>query len=263
MIDLDEVIANKFKGAKVPAWAVRFFKRLIHLDFINEHIRRSGHEGDEFCRDIIRQLDITVDVKGLENIPADGTLYTFASNHPLGGVDGMTLCGLIGERFGQVRMLVNDFLMYIEPLAPLCVPVNKTGAQARDLPQRVDEAFHSSQQMLMFPAGACSRRTDGIIQDYPWTKTFIKKSVETGRPIVPVHFIGENSPRFYRIATWCRRLGIKFNIAMLFLPDEMCRSQHGHYRVVFGEPIPPERFDSSRSAAEWAAVVREEVYRLS
>ena len=45
---------------------------------------------------------------------ADGTLYTFASNHPLGAVDGVALCGLISRQFGSVKMPVNDFLLYLK-----------------------------------------------------------------------------------------------------------------------------------------------------
>ena len=114
----------------------------------------------------------------------------------------------------------------------------------------------------MFPAGLCSRQIDGRIQDIPWKKTFISKSVETHRDIVPIHFEGQNSPRFYRIANWCQRLGLKFNLAMLFLADEMYLGQHQTYRVTIGKPIPWQTFDRSKSPIEWAKIVREGVYQL-
>ena len=91
---------------------------------------------------------------------------------------------------------------------------------------------------------------------------FLTKSKAYQRDIVPVHFIGENSPRFYRIAQWCKRLRLKFNIAMVTLPDEMYRSRGKHYTVRFGKPIPYQTFDSSRTPAQWAQWVEEEVYKI-
>lgn len=261
LIDLDEVVATKFKGKKIPGFVMRFLKSYVHQDFLNSIIKKNG-DGIDFCTGLIQELNITLDVKGLENVPADGTLYTFASNHPLGGVDGFSLASIIGKKFGRVRIPVNDFLMYIKPIAPCCVPVNKMGSQSRDLPRLLDEIFKSGDQMLIFPAGLCSRKIDGKIEDLPWTKTFINKSIESRRAIVPVHFIGQNSNRFYRVANLCKKLKLKLNLAMLMLPDEMFRARGSSYTIVFGKPIPVESFDSSRTRLEWAAEVRKQVYEL-
>ena len=247
----------------IPGFVVGWLKRLIHQDFINEYLKR-GYVGVEFCENTLRYLDVTVKVEGLENVSDLSKRYTFVSNHPLGAIDGVTLGMVLGRHYdGKIKYLVNDLLMNLEGLAPLCVPINKLGAQARNFPQLVDDAFRSDNQMIMFPAGICSRRMrDGSIRDLPWNKAFVVKSVATRRDIVPIHFIGQNSSRFYTIAEWCKRLRIKFNLAMLFLPDEMYRSQHGEYKVVIGKPIPWESFDKSRTALQWAQVVREEVYKL-
>ncbi|MCR4859763.1 MAG: glycerol acyltransferase [Bacteroidales bacterium] len=262
LIDLDSIIAAKFKDGNVPGFAVRFLKRFIHQDWLNSILSR-GFQGAEFCDDTLSQMDVRIEVEGLGNVPRDGTRYTFASNHPLGAVDGLALCSLITRNFGPMRMLVNDFLLYIKPLAPLCVPINKVGAQARNLPQLIDEAYRSDNHLLMFPAGSASRKVDGRIQDLPWTKTFITKSVETGRAVVPVHFIGRNPSRFYRADWFFRKfLKIKFNIPMLFLPDAFYHAQHKTFKVIFGKPIPASAFDKTRKPAEWAARVREKVYQL-
>lgn len=259
-VDIQAIVAAK--GGKLPSWVNAVLKKLLHLDYINEFLVQ-GYEGVEFCTRTLEYLDIKLDVSGLENVPADGTLYTFASNHPLGGIDGVALGSVVGENFGgKIKYLVNDFLMLIKGLAPMCVGINKTGGQSRQLPRQIAEAFASDNHMLIFPAGLCSRRIDGKIQDIAWSKAFITKSVATGRSIVPVHFIARNSNRFYRVASLNKKLGIKFNIAMALLPDEMCKAQHSTFRIVFGNPIPPETFDSSRTPVEWAQWVREKVYEL-
>lgn len=258
-IDLDKIIASK--GGKLPRFVVNWMKKLLHLDFLNEFFVK-GYEGVEFCTETLKHLDVTLDVEGIENIPSDGR-FTFVSNHPLGGIDGVALGSLIGERFdGKVRYLVNDFLMNIKGLAPICVGINKVGAQGRNLPHLIDEAFQSENQMIVFPAGLCSRRIDGVIQDLPWTKAFISKSVANQRDIVPIHFIAQNSPRFYRIANLCKKLKLKFNVAMIFLPDEMYKAQHGSFKVVVGKPIPYTFFDNSKTPVQWAQWVRSEVYKL-
>lgn len=264
LIDIEAVIAGKFKGKKVPKFLVNFFKKFMHEDFLNSIIIDSGKDGIPFCQDVIDHLGAEVEIVGLENVPDDGSIYTFASNHPLGAVDGLAICGAVGTKFGgNVRAVVNDFLLYIKPLRSIFIGVNKVGGQSRNLPRIIDEAFASKNHMIMFPAGTCSRKVDGKIQDLEWMKVFVKKSVEYGRPIVPVHFIGTNSKRFYRIANLNKKLGIKFNIAMLLLPDEMVRTKGKKFKMIFGKPIAPEFFDKSKTPQEWAQWLRAKVYELN
>lgn len=263
-IDIDKIVRERAgKKAKwIPRWFTRWLEAFVHQDFVNEFLRR-GYEGVDFCEKTVEYLGVTVTVEGLENIPFTGHPLTFVSNHPLGAIDGVTLGGIIGRHSdGRVKYLVNDLLMNLKGLAPLCIPINKLGGQARNLPQQVDNAFQSENHIIIFPAGLCSRLIDGHIHDIPWRKAFIQKSIQTQRDVVPIHFIGQNSPRFYRVARWCKRLGIKFNLAMALLPDEMYRSRGKHYTVRFGKPIPYQTFDHSRTPNEWALWVEDEVYKL-
>lgn len=261
--DVDKVVAKKFPGKKIPQWFLNWIKKFIHQDFLNV-MATKGYEGTEFCSESVKYLDVKLDIHGLENVVVpEGAKMTFASNHPLGGVDGVAVAGVVGENFGpNVRLLVNDFLMALKGLAPICVPINKTGGQARNLPTLIKEAYQSDNNMVVFPAGLCSRKIKGKIQDLPWTKNFIQMSRATGRWIVPVHFEGRNSNRFYNVANLCKFLRLKFNFAMLFLPDELYRNQHKTFKITFGTPIPPETFDNSKTAAEWAEWVREKAYAL-
>ena len=268
-IDVDNLLKSKMgsKADRVPRWLVRWLKKTIHEDEVNAFLWDHRDEvGVPWLESCVRYLDIDVEVRGMENLPAkdDGRLYTFVSNHPIGGLDGVTLGALIGKQYdGNFRYLVNDLLMFLPGLAPLCIPINKTGKQNRSFPAMVEAGFASDHHMLMFPAGLCSRKQGGVIRDLPWTKTFVKKSVETHRDIVPIHFSGQNSARFYRIANLCKLLRLKVNIAMLFLVDEMFKNSGGKFVVTIGKPIPWETFDGSKSAVEWANFVKEEVYKLS
>ena len=208
---------------------------------------------------------MNLDVRGLEKLPSNegNRYYTIVSNHPLGGEDGVALGSILCHKYdSKIKYLVNDVLMNLEGLAPLCIPINKTGNQSRNFPKMVDLAFQSENNVLMFPAGLCSRKQNGIIRDLDWKKTFISKSIEYQRDVIPVHFSGQNSERFYRIANICKALHIKVNIAMLFLVDEMYKNVGKSFTVTFGEPIPWQTFDKSKSHAEWAQWVKDKVYEL-
>lgn len=267
-IDIDEIVRGK-AGAKarfVPRFVLSWLKRIIHQDEVNEFILSEGDkQGMPWLDDCMEYLGTTLNVKGLENLPddSDGRLFTFVSNHPLGGPDGVALGHLLGHRYGgRIKYLVNDLLMNLHGLAPFFVPINKTGKQSRDFPRLVEAVFNSPNHIIMFPAGLCSRRINGQIHDLPWQKTFITKSVETRRDIVPIRFNGRNSDFFYRIANVGKRLGLKFNIAMLYLVDELYKNRGKTFDVTIGKPIPYSTFDKSRKPQEWAAYVEDIVYKL-
>lgn len=264
ILDIEAVIRAKAgpKAKRIPKFLINWFKKFMHIDFINGCLKE-GYVGVDFCEYAIKYLGVELEIHGMENLPEDGRRYTFVSNHPLGAIDGVTLGAVIGRKYeGNIKYLMNDLLMNLKGMAPLGIPINKLGGQARNLPKLIKEVYESDNQMLVFPAGLCSRRIDGKIQDVEWGKSFIKMSKETGRDIVPIHFEGENSRRFYRIANWQKRLGLKFNFAMMLLPDEMYRSRGRKYKITIGKPISVSTFDKSKSDFEWAQEVRESVYKL-
>lgn len=188
-IDIDSILREKM-GAKakfVPAPFVRWLRHIIHQDEVNRYLWESRHlSGTEWLEECVRYLDMTLIVDGMENLPDkdDGRLYTFVSNHPLGGEDGVALGAIIGRHYdGRFRYLVNDLLMNLPGLAPVCIPINKTGKQSRNFPAMVESGFRSDNHMLMFPAGICSRRKKGEVRDVEWKKTFVVKSVEYKRDV--------------------------------------------------------------------------------
>ena len=267
-IDIDSILQSKM-GAKakwVPRPLVWWLKRIIHQDQVNAYLWDSRDKvGTEWLEECVRYLQMSLRVEGMENLPDknDGRLYTIVSNHPLGGADGVALGAIIGRHFdSRFRYLVNDLLMNLPGLAPLCIPINKTGKQSRSFPAMVKAGFESDNQMLMYPAGICSRRQkDGSIRDIPWSKTFIVKSVEYQRDVVPIHFSGQNSNFFYRLANFSDRY-LPFNLAMLFLVDEMYKNVGKTFEIKIGKPIPWQTFDKSKTPQQWAQYVQDIVYSL-
>lgn len=267
-IDIDEILRSKAgpKAKRIPRFIVAWLKRRLHQDQVNDFLRIIGDkEGVPWLKGCLDFLDTKLEVKGLENLPsdADGRRFTFVSNHPLGGQDGVALGYVLGTHYdGRIKYLVNDLLMFLPGLAPLCIPINKTGKQSRQFPAMVEAGFSGDDHILMFPAGLCSRRRHGVIRDLPWNKTFITKSVQHQRDVVPIYFSGRNSNKFYTIANICKMLGLKFNLAMLYLVDELFKNQHKTFEVHIGRPIPWQTFDRSRTATQWAAYVQDIVYQM-
>lgn len=264
-IDIDAILAAKAgkKARYVPRFVVSYLKKIVHQDEVNHFLRLNHDKRDlEFIDEFMKYFNNSFEVSGLENLPAVGR-FTFVSNHPLGAQDGLGLAHILGPVYkGKIKFLVNDLLMNIPHISSFWVPINKTGKQARNFPQQVKAAFESDNHIVMFPAGLCSRKRKGVIRDLEWKKTFITKSVQTERDVVPIHFEGENSKFFYCLANLNRMLGIKFNIAMLYLSDEMFKNRNKRFKVTIGKPIPWQTFDKSKSAAEWAQYVKEKVYSL-
>jgi len=267
-IDVDEILKSKAgdKAKRIPRFIVSWLKRRLHQDEVNEFLKSAGNKtGVPWLEDVVEYLGMNIIIEGEENLPSadDPKRYTFVSNHPLGGQDGVALGAILGKRYeGQIKYLVNDLLMHLPGLAPLCIPINKTGSQSRQFPAMVEAGFKSNNHIIMFPAGLCSRKRKGVIRDLTWNKTFVTKSRETQRDVIPIHFGGRNSNKFYRIANICKALGLKFNVAMLYLVDEMYKNRSKTFVVKIGKPIPWETFDRSMTPAQWATYVQDKVYEL-
>jgi 1-acyl-sn-glycerol-3-phosphate acyltransferase len=266
ILDLDKVLADKAPRIynKTPRFLINYLKRKIHLDELNEILTiYADKQGVDFMQAVVGYFNLTLDVTGAENIHGDKR-YIFASNHPLGGLDGICLSAVIGERFNkQIKYVVNDVLYFIKNLQPIFLPVNKYGRQSKQSTQNINDAYNSDNQIVTFPAGLCSRKQHGEISDLDWQKNFILKAIESKRDVVPIHFEGVNSNFFYRFANLRKRLGIKFNVELILLPDEMFKNKNSRFTITFGEPIPYSRFDNSRSAVQWAEYVKEKSYNLA
>lgn len=258
-VNVREILRKRAPRANVPGFIIRYLERVVHQQELNECLQDFGHlSGIPFIEAAIRYMGVTMEIHGLEELPAGR--YTFAGNHPLGGIDGMSTGFAVHQRFPDqsIKFLSNDLLSTLENLSPVFVPVNKIGNQSqhRSLPKRLSEVYQSDVQMVIFPAGICSRRVNGEITELQWQKSFISKSVESQRDVVPVFFNGRNSNFFYTLATIRKMLGIKLNIEMLYLVDEMFKQRGRTFRIYFGKPIPYSTFDNSRTAQQWADWVR-------
>ena len=264
-LDIKSVLEQRAPAIanKIPRFALNYLIRTVHQDEINDILTRyHDKQGVDFMIELLDYFKLTLKIVGEENIPTTGR-YTFVSNHPLGGLDGICLSAVIGEKYqGKIKYPVNDLLLYLPNLKDIFIPINKHGVQGRKNALIMHEAYLSDNQIITFPAGMCSRKENGILDDSEWKKNFIQKSIEYKRDIVPIYFEGENSPFFYRFARIRKKLGFKMNYEMIYLPDEIFTNKSRTFTIHFGKPISWETFNKSRSAAAWATWVKEVAYNL-
>ena len=264
-IYLKEVFKSKNPALArwIPGFVYSWLNRIICIDDINDFIRKHGdRKGIDFADAIVEYLNLTFQTEGITNLPSPQGRYIFVSNHPLGGPDGIALISFLGKYYPDLKFPVNDILLNLKNLNNIFLPVNKHGGMSREAVKAITSAYTSDNQIIMFPAGLCSSKIKGKIEDLEWQKNFIVEAVKHHRDIVPIYISGQNSNFFYNLSNFRKRIGLKANIEMLWLPKEAFKKKNETLTLKIGKPISWQSFDKSKKPKEWAKEVREILYRL-
>jgi putative hemolysin len=263
-IDVEGVLARKNPNLArfLPKIVINYLKHIVHQDEVNAMINKASNlYGLDFVDAILTEYAILVKPIGLENIPPQGRVIV-ASNHPLGGIDGVGLMQAVGRIRKDILFPVNDILLYLENLKPLFIPINKLGSNVENI-RLFNESFASNNLICYFPFGLVSRRKNGKIEDLEWKKTFITKARSNKRDIIPTHISGRSSNFFYNLSEIRKKLGIRANIEMLYLSDEFHKQKGSTMRITFGKLIPWQTFDNRFSDSQWAEKLRIHSYELA
>lgn len=263
-IDVYKVLENKNPklAKRIPGFIIDYLARTIHQDEINEILSLYGElRGVDFARAALGYMGVRYHSVGMDRLDPRGR-YIFASNHPFGGMDGMMLADEVAKYFGDVRVVVNDLLMHLDPLKSIFIPVNKHGRQNEASVNAFNDAFASDVPIITFPAGLCSRRKRGVVCDTGWKSNFIRKAVQSRRDIVPVYVDGELSDFFYRLSLIRTFLGVRANLEMLYLPDQMFRQKGGDFEIKIGEPVGWGELLAGRTPHEAAGYIKGLVYEM-
>lgn len=264
-IDVEKVFREKNPGAArlIPRLLMNWIKKTVHQDEINDFLRKNHEYRDiEFINRTLDEFGVKRGSTGLWNIPEKGGAI-IASNHPLGGMDGMVLIAEAAKARQDVYFIVNDLLMHLNKMDGVFIPVNKHGMQSRENMKKIDAIYSGNNIVLIFPAGLCSRKQNGVIKDLTWNKSFLSKAKQYQLPVIPAFISGRNSSRFYNTANIRKFLGLKANIEMFFLPDEMFRQRGKEVMVRFGTAVSPDFIDNRYKLPDWANLFREYVYFMS
>jgi putative hemolysin len=264
-VDVEKAIAAKNPRLLkiIPGFILRYIKKTLHEDELNDAIYRNRHRlGHDFVDAAMEEFGVHTKATGTENIPLTGGVIV-ASNHPLGGLDGIALMDVVGKYRKDIRFFVNDILMALKNFDSIFVPVNKHGRNSSEYTQKFEEVYASDQCLLIFPAGLVSRRQEkGKIEDLVWKKSFIAKAVQYQKNIVPVYIEGRNSNFFYNLAYWRKKLGIKANVEMFYLVDEMYKQRGKTLTFTFGEPVSWTTFTKDKPVEFWAEAMKRHMYAL-
>lgn len=268
-IDVDAVIRQRLPRYHrfIPGFLIRWIENTICQRQLNEMLEcNRGKRDADFCRGVLSHLNITTRFRNEDLLPPPARRrVVFVSNHPLGGLDGMALIDYVSSRYGgNIHFVVNDLLMAIKPLEGVFLPINKHGSQSRAASENLDAAFRGDNPIIIFPAGLVSRRgKKGVIADLQWKKMFVNKCFQHQRDIIPLHFNGHNSSFFYKFAKLRTRLGLRFNIEMIYLPREVFRNANAEFTVTFGETVPWQSLTPGKEAQSCADRIRNIVYNLN
>jgi len=263
-INIEKVIQDKSPSLArfMPAFMINYLKRIIHQDEFNTNIVKYEQlEGISFIEASLNDINVKIETEGLENIHKKDRLI-IASNHPLGGLDGLALMLAVSKKRNDIIFPVNDILMNVKNLQPLFIPINKHGSNSDNI-QIINDTFASDKIVCYFPFGLVSRKKNGKIMDLEWKTTFVTKAKRFKRAIIPTFIEGRNSNFFYNLSNLRKALGVKVNIEMLFLVDEMYKQRDSVLKIVFGTPIPYDTFDARHTKSEWAELLRQHSYKLA
>ncbi|MDE6121509.1 MAG: 1-acyl-sn-glycerol-3-phosphate acyltransferase, partial [Muribaculaceae bacterium] len=131
-INVRQVISQRLgKRARfVPGFVLGWLEKLIHQDDMNTLLAGNfPKRGADFCEGVLNDLGVSLEVRQAENLPQSPRCI-IVSNHPLGGLDGVSMIAWLSRHYGRpVHFVVNDLLMAVDPLRDCFVPINKHGAQ--------------------------------------------------------------------------------------------------------------------------------------
>lgn len=251
--DLGDILGPFFTTRAGRALGKLLFK-LIKIDEINTITSRHWSlRGADFARAILADPDVDVSYRihgeeNLELMKGDHAFIT-ASNHPFGGIDGLILVSIVGSIRPDFKVLVNNFLSNIEPLADTWIPIQprRNKKNYHHEPEKNISGLRMAAKQLtqghpmgIFPAGGIAHYDWSHCQpvEQPWQMNSVRIMKQALCPIFPVMFGGQNSRFFYALGR------ISYDLNTLRIPAEILNKIGQTINVYIGEPILPEELQA-------------------
>ncbi|NPA67964.1 MAG: glycerol acyltransferase [Chlorobi bacterium] len=265
LIDINRIIKNKNPELhkRLPKFVINYIKKVIRQDELNEFIGKNNqYSGIDFLRHSFDYFNVRAEIEGRENFPENSRII-IAANHPAGSFDGLHIINTCYEKYGKAKALVNDLLLNVKNLNEFFLGVNKYGKTRKEHLAEIKKIFESDMPIIFFPAGMVSRRQNGIIRDLEWQKSFITQAVKHKRDIVPVYISGQLSNKFYITANIRKKVGIKANLELFLLPQELTKQRNSIYHIKIGKAVSYKTFTSEYKETEWAQMMKSHIYEIA
>ena len=243
----------------VQTFIVEVLRLFIKESQINQFLASHAHlMGFELIEQVFHELNFSYKVSQchLDNIPVHGPLIIVA-NHPLGGLDGLSLLHLVSKVRRDVKVVANHLLKQIKPLSDFFLAVDNISGKTRkqDI-RKIEQALQIGQAVIFFPSGEVSRATSRGIRDKSWNRGFLRLAERFQAPILPVHIGARNSALFYALSR------LSLTLSMLCLPREMVDFS-GCLHFSIGERIDSSQLQKiSLSRSGKVRLIQRHVYSL-
>ncbi|MCC5856025.1 MAG: NRDE family protein [Idiomarina sp.] len=235
---------NPSLAKALRGWQWRLLTWLVDEPGLNHRLTQLDKlPVDTFFSRALSQLRITPEVHAFR-WPTTTARPVFLCNHPTGGIDGVMTLAILLKRFPNLKVIANDALATIEPLASRIIPINVFGDSRQSI-HRLMSAFSSDDPLLIFPAGKTARFTiKGQLDDGDWPKSLAALIRRSQRPVVPLFIQSRNSILFYLLHALRRMLRVSTNLEMLLLPRETLKPVIRSPQLFVDLPISPTEVEA-------------------
>ena len=247
-----ELMSGMFRGRLGNTFA-RELMRILSIDRVNDLYDRNSHlEGPDFAKAVLRDVGLEYSLgfaesTGLAGDPFDNLAdiipqgpFITISNHPCGHLDGIILVDLFGHVRSDYKIMANQMLSRIMPLASSFISVTPTGNR-RTAPSPISLSgvkaalnhLRGGGSLGLFPSGAVSDLSlaERCVRDRQWQEPVVKLIMKAGVPVVPVRFFDGNSRLYYALGL------IDWRIRLLKLPSEVFNKRGQVFRIGIGRCI--------------------------
>ena len=248
-------------GKRIPEWLLNIGERILGFhDFNVAHSKveadQEAGSTDNFFRLACKHIPLNYEVKGLENIPAEGPCVV-VSNHPHGMSDGLMIGDIVMKARSDVRIVVNEFLHCVRGMRPYQITVDVYGG---DEARRANMSgmremlkwLRDGHCLIIFPSGSAASwsEQDGRVIDDPWQENMAAIIRKVKPTVVPMHFSGQNGRLFQAVTRLCKEK------RSALLAREIKRDRHTLHQVRVGRPIAPNRIEMAESDAALSDYLR-------
>ncbi len=248
------------RTGKIGTAAGWVLMQLLGMGQINKIYKKiSSKQGLDFTNAIIEELNIDLECpkSDLQRIPEKGPFIT-VSNHPLGGVDGILLLKILGQRRPDYKVLSSFILKNIPQLEDAIIHINSSDSQNISGLKNALTYLSQGHGLGLFPAGEVSIYKNGkLVVDKTWDKQVLKLLYKAKVPIIPIYFQGRNSRLFYLLS----RIHPMLRTAKL--PSEAISDMKRTIKVRIGKPITPKMQEGFANYDMLGEFIRKKTYILA